>query len=179
MRKSLRTLVATATLALLMSLGTGFASAADTAPTPAPFPYARPGANVDQPGIGLSEGLSGIDRNIDSSQTGIIKEKSLTALVNGWTSFFLQYYMIVAVGILIYLGVRLVVSAGKEEERKKLIQALINLVIGTLIIFLSYVIVNQVVSIVDPTGGADATPPADSGVQSNIQDLTRFNGTTK
>lgn len=120
------------------------------------FPYGG-STSVSSPGGGLSEGLNRLEQNLDENETGIIEEDSLKDLVNGWTSFFLQYYMILAVGLLIYFGVRLIVSQGAEEERKKLMQAIINLVIGTLIIFLSYVIVNQVVSIIDPSGNVDAT----------------------
>lgn len=138
------------------------ASAQGGATTGSAFPYGA-GTNVSQPGLGLTQGLNQIDQNINQQQTGIIKEKSLKELVNGWTSFFLQYYMIVAVGLLIYFGVRLVVSRGAEDERKKLVQAIINLVIGTLIIFLSYVIVNQIVSIVGPSAPAAATTTTTAG----------------
>lgn len=155
------------------------AQAAVTNPTtPGAFPYGN-GNGATEPGIGLNDGLKSIDEKINTEQTGIIKNQTLRQLVNGWTSFFLQYYLVVAVGILIYMGVRLVVSQGKEDERKKLLQALINLVIGTLVIFLAYVIVNQVVALVDPTGIADQTPPANAGTASEILDLGRKTGSTR
>ena len=146
------------TLSLFLFMGSCF-----TAHAQVNFPYGNKDV-VTQPGTGLAEGLNRLEQNIDQKETGIIKEDSLKELVNGWTSFFLQFYMFLAVGLLIYFGVRLIVSQGAEDERKKLIQAIINLAIGTLVIFLSYVIVNQVVSLIDPSGQAQNTGVAAQGV---------------
>lgn len=141
----------------------------------AAFPYGNSTAvgnsgTAQAPGLGISAGLESLEAKIDEGNSGIIKEDSLKTLVNDWTSFFLQYYMVVAVGLVIYLGVRLVLSQGSEEERGKTKQAFLNLAIGTAIIFLSYVIVNQVVSIVSPDAGTQT--------QAQIRANSRTPGTT-
>lgn len=146
-------------LALLLTviLGFGiFSAGAQLGETPTAFPYGA-GTAQTNPGAGLRVGLETLENKIDEDRSGIIKEDNLRTVIVNWTSFFLQYYMVVAVGLLIYFGVRLILSRGAEEERKKLIQALINLAIGTLIIFLSYVIVNQIVSLVAPGAPAQVT----------------------
>ncbi|PIV90955.1 hypothetical protein COW46_00385 [Candidatus Gracilibacteria bacterium CG17_big_fil_post_rev_8_21_14_2_50_48_13] len=135
---------------LTISLGLGIANA-QLGSDQQTFPY---GVSTSQtnPGSGLDVGLQTLQNKVDEGKSGIIQEDNLRTLVVNWTSYFLQYYMVVAVGLLIYFGVRLILAGGSEDERKKLVQALINLAIGTLIIFLSYAIVNQIVNLISPAG---------------------------
>lgn len=116
---------------------------ADTSTVSPDFPY-----TLDNGGnLGAQAGL---DVAKDSLPQGIEKQDSAKVLILQWVTYFLQFYTLVAVGIVIYLGIRLIVSFGNEDQRKETIKALINLAIGTALIYLSYAIVNTIVNVINP-----------------------------
>ncbi len=107
------------------------------------FPY----STDNQGNLGAEAGLNIARENLPQ---GVEKQDSLKDLILGWVTFFLQFYTLVAVGIVVYLGIKMVVSMGNEEQRKETIKALINLAIGTVLIYLSYAIVNTIVNVITP-----------------------------
>lgn len=101
------------------------------------FPYAN---------VGLEKGLDTAAKNLPG---GIQKQESFTQLVIGWINYFLQFYLFVAVGIIIYFGVQILISRDKTDKRKEAIAAIVNIAIGTLLIFFAYAIVIAIVNLVN------------------------------
>lgn len=165
------------------------AQAAPYLPGDTNFPY-NPGA-TPVPNDEFSyahEGLeSGLNDAKNSLPGGIQKEDSFTKLVIAWINYFLQFYIFVAVGIIIYFGIQILISREKTDKRKEAITAIINIAIGTILIFFAYAIVIAIVNLVsveefksntgavaqtastgstDPTHGSAPTPAAANGISS-------------
>lgn len=107
------------------------------------FPYKL----NDNQNLGATQGLSVVENNLPE---GIQSEDSVKNLVLDWVKYFLQFYSLVAVGIVMYLGITLIVAREDEKKRNDIIKALINLAIGTILIYLSYAIVNTIVNLLTP-----------------------------
>ncbi|MFN7160397.1 MAG: hypothetical protein ACK4NC_02175 [Candidatus Gracilibacteria bacterium] len=101
------------------------------------FPYAQEGLEA------------GLDNAAEDLPGGIQRQDSFVQLVLGWINYFLQFYIFVAVGIIIYFGVQILLSRDKTDKRKEAITAIINIAIGTLLIFFAYAIVIAIVNLVN------------------------------
>lgn len=106
------------------------------------FPY-----KINDNGLGATQGLTVVENNLPE---GIQKEDSVKNLVLDWVKYFLQFYSLIAVGLVMYLGVTLIVAREDEKKRNDIIKALINLAIGTILIYLSYAIVNTIINLITP-----------------------------
>ncbi len=107
------------------------------------FPYKL----NDNQNLGATQGLAIVEQNLPE---GIQSEDSVKNLVLDWVKYFLQFYSLVAVGIVMYLGVSLILAREDEKKRGDIIKAIINLAIGTMLIYLSYAIVNTIVNLITP-----------------------------
>ncbi len=116
------------------------------------FPYDLSGTGAT---TGSADPVLGIDAGLQQVETGNIlpqgvqTEPSVSRLALLWVGYALTFYTVVAVLMLIYFGVRLVISFGNAEERKKAMSAIINLILGTMIIYFSYWIVDFVISLTE------------------------------
>jgi hypothetical protein len=77
---------------------------------------------------------------------GISKEKDLKSLVIGWTNFLLPYVSVLSVFAIVAAGLFYIVSFFNEELNAKAKNILIYVVIGIVLIFSAYTIVNTLLS---------------------------------
>lgn len=95
----------------------------------------------------------GIDgTKVDAAQDGDLKSSIITML-----NYFLTFIGILLVMIIVYAGFNIIVSQGEEEELTKGRTMIVYAIIGVVIIFLSY-------TIVDFIGGLTTAEDSGSGV---------------
>jgi len=80
--------------------------------------------------------------------------KSVAGLIVVWINFFLGFYVLVAVLIFIYLGIRFLLSAGSDDKRKGIIKMFSALVLGTFLIMCSYAIIQLILYFVGIWSGS-------------------------
>jgi len=122
------------------------ASAAD-------FPYqldrtpgSASGVPTSDEGLGIEAGLQAVERDGQLPQ-GVQREQSVSNLILSFVGWGLGFYGVVATLLVIYFGVRLIAARENPDERKKAVQGLINLTIGTVLIYLSFAIVSTIVNL--------------------------------
>ncbi|MBP8016489.1 hypothetical protein KAZ01_00630 [Candidatus Gracilibacteria bacterium] len=88
------------------------------------------------PGLGSKNGADltiGQDNNI-----------SLMQILKSIQNYILAFVGIITIGTFIYIGARLVMAEGKQEEFNKAMKAIIYVVLGLAIIPLSYIVIKIV-----------------------------------
>lgn len=118
------------------------------------FPYASgPAANATPTGTfpyanqGLEAGLNAVESKLPQ---GIQKQRSFTQLVKDWINYFLGFYMFVTVGLILYYGFQILISRDKTEKRKEAMGAIINIILGTLLMVFAYAIIIAIVNLATP-----------------------------
>lgn len=142
---------------IFMSSGTSLAAS--------DFPYQlTPSGTTNSTSLGIDEGLKTVEKNLP---TGVSKTESASTLILGFVSYALQFYAYIAVGLIMYFGWKLIISQGDAEARKKAISGIVNIAIGTLIIYLAYGIVSFVINLTSPTPTATTTAQPVNSQQGN------------
>ncbi len=95
-------------------------------------------------GFGVDENIKLADANDDVS----LKTSIVTML-----NYFMGFIGILLVAIIVYAGFLIIVSQGEEEELTKGRTMIVYAIIGVVIIFLSYTIVNFIGGITDANSG--------------------------
>lgn len=102
--------------------------------------------------LGVGAGLDTVKKGLDEGKLGgVIKEESATTLILAFVGYAFQFYVYIAVGLIMFFGWKLIISQGDAEARKKAISGIVNIAIGTLIIYLAYGIVSFVINLTSPT----------------------------
>ena len=104
-------------------------------------------------GIGLEEGANQAGNDLDAQDAGITTNIDLKKLIIGWTKFILAIVAIVAVVAIIYAGILMVTQFGNEGQVDKAKKIIIWCVIGLIVIFVAYAIVNSLTVLSDPGSG--------------------------
>jgi len=94
----------------------------------------------------------GVQAGIDETKkglSGIATTTSIRRLVLGWLDFILQYAAFFAVIILVGAGIYLIFSIGNEAVFKKVIKIILYVVVGFIIILLSYAVINNVLRVLE------------------------------
>ena len=92
-----------------------------------------------------------LDDEVKDKLDGVSKAPSLFLLIMGWVSFFLPYAGLLAFVGIVYAGFLYLTGFASEENIDKAKKILMWSVIGLIVIFMAYAIVN---TFIDPTGGA-------------------------
>ncbi|MFA6458002.1 MAG: hypothetical protein WCV72_01250, partial [Patescibacteria group bacterium] len=92
-------------------------------------------------GIGSAKGLTAFASNYKGNTYG-----DAIGSITGWTNFTLPFVGVIAIAALIYAGFLYLTAAGNEDQAKKAKNIIIWVVIGIIIIFSAYAIVNTLLS---------------------------------
>jgi hypothetical protein len=113
-----------------------------TGSTPAPATTNPPSSGGTQQGCptGLSP-KNGLCLPPSPYSTGIASQQTLTGVLLQVTEFLLDFAGVVAVIILVIGGFWYITSAGNEEQAEKGKKAIINAIIGLVVVILAYAIV--------------------------------------
>ena len=106
------------------------------------------GGNATQPDCGSSDCLTVPGTG---EYKGISTLSSLREAILTWTNFFLGFLALIAMLALIYAGFLYVTTLGNEEQAKKAKNIVAWVVIGIIVIFLAYALVNTLIT-TGPTG---------------------------
>ncbi|MBU1089241.1 hypothetical protein KKF38_00390 [Patescibacteria group bacterium] len=88
-------------------------------------------------GSGTTAGLAVFKKYYEGNKYG-----SAIGMVTGWTNFMLPFVGAIAIAALVYAGFLYLTAAGNEEQTGKAKKIIIWVVIGIIIIFFAYAIVN-------------------------------------
>ncbi len=94
-------------------------------------------------GSGLEGGL-----NQAGGITGISSGTDLKQLIIHIIEFALNFVTLLAVGVVIYAGIRLIISLGEDESKEKAKKSLIHVAIGLVIVILSRAIVLLITNLI-------------------------------
>ncbi|MFH0776519.1 MAG: hypothetical protein V1936_02810 [Patescibacteria group bacterium] len=92
-------------------------------------------------GPSATEGLQYFRDNYSGNSYG-----SAIGMITGWTNFMLPFVSVIAIAALIYAGFLYLTAMGNDEQTKKAKKILVWVVLGIVIIFSAYAIVNTVLS---------------------------------
>ena len=130
----------------------GFAAVPSFNPGDAHFPYSNNNAVPDGTFPYANQGLeAGLDAVEDKLPQGIEQQRSFTQLVKDWVNYFMQFYTVVTVGMLMYYGVQIIASREKTDKRKEVVTAIINILLGTLLMVFAYAIIIALINLATPT----------------------------
>lgn len=90
---------------------------------------------------------------VEASRFGL-PTVNLVDFISRLVRIFLAVVVVVVILMIILAGFRWMLSAGDEEKRKKAQSALINAIIGLVIIFLAYAIVSFVINALVGSGSS-------------------------
>ncbi|MCK5472315.1 hypothetical protein KAI54_03970 [Candidatus Gracilibacteria bacterium] len=88
-------------------------------------------------GPGAADGLVTFKKNYEGNKYG-----SAIGMITGWTNFMLPFVGALAIAALVYAGFLYLTAAGNEEQTGKAKKIIIWVVIGIIVIFSAYAIVN-------------------------------------
>ncbi|MFH1546786.1 MAG: hypothetical protein ABIE14_05415 [Patescibacteria group bacterium] len=88
-------------------------------------------------GSGATAGLAVFKKYYEGNKYG-----SAIGMITGWTNFMLPFVGAIAIAALVYAGFLYLTAAGNEEQTGKARKIIIWVVIGIIIIFFAYAIVN-------------------------------------
>ncbi len=89
---------------------------------------------------------------------GISHETSLVRLIIGWTNFMLPYINVLAILALILAGIYYISSFASEDLHTKAKSILIWVIIGIVLVYSSYTIVNSLIKVGGDTRPEQTTP---------------------
>lgn len=96
--------------------------------------------------------------------TGLVSDQEPVDIIVSVVNVLLYFVGTIFMILIVWAGFRWMTSAGNTDTVKKARETIINSVIGLVIIFASYVLVNFVItSLVDSVGVGSNTPPAGTG----------------
>ncbi len=129
-------------------------------------------------GIGLEEGgkLTGekLGEVNKGKGAGITTNTNLKRLVIGWVRYLLTFIVIVAVIAIIYAGVMMILHFGDDGQLEKSKKIIIWCVVGLVVVFLAFAIVNVIVRAVDPGDGEGGTKPGERGASLYKQESSYY-----
>ena len=102
-----------------------------------------PAGQENSPNCGLGAGLKQTEAEVDNDL--ITANVGVKELIIGWVNWLLGFLFLIAVLIVIYAGV--IYLNPREEKKEKAAKMITNAIIGIIIIFFSYAIVNFVLDI--------------------------------
>ncbi|MCF7845719.1 MAG: hypothetical protein K9L85_00600 [Candidatus Peribacteraceae bacterium] len=100
-------------------------------------------------GPGALTGLQTFKANYKGNSYG-----SAIGTITGWTNFVLPFVGVIAIAAIIYAGFLYLTAAGNEEQTKKAKNIIMWVVIGIILIFSAYAIVNSLLSTNSSSGGS-------------------------
>lgn len=109
-------------------------------------------------GPGALTGLRTFRQNYKGNSYG-----SAIGIITGWTNFVLPFVGVIAIAALVYAGFLYITAAGNEEQTKKAKNIIMWVVIGIIIIFSAYAIVNTLLSSNSSSGGGGTNIDIDIG----------------
>lgn len=96
--------------------------------------------------------------------TGLKTDQSPIEIIVSIINVILYFVGTIFMVLIIWAGFKWMTAAGNTDSIKKARETIVNSVIGLIIIFASYAIVNFVIgSLVDISGAGSTVPPAGSG----------------
>ena len=96
-------------------------------------------AVLDGPGAG--RGLDEFEHRYKGN-----KYESAIGMITGWTNFALPFVSVAAIAVLVYAGFLYITAAGNNEQIEKAKKIIIWVVIGIIIVFSAYALVNTLIS---------------------------------
>lgn len=110
-------------------------------------------------GIGLKEGANYTGKELDDKEVGITTNVNMKKLVIGWIKFFLGIIAVIAVIALIYAGILMIVHMGDDSQIEKAKKIIIWAVVGIILVFLAFAIVNTLTILGDPENSSSSALP--------------------
>gem|GEM_PF-3797708 len=116
-----------------------------------PFASAGLDSGMVFDGPGAIDGLETFQNNYAGNTYG-----SAIGMITGWTNFLLPFVGAIAIAAIVYAGFLYLTAAGNDEQAGKAKKIIIWVVIGIIVIFSAYAIVNTLLGS-DSGGGNDGT----------------------
>ena len=109
-------------------------------------------------GPGAITGLQVFKQNYRGNTYG-----SAIGTITGWTNFALPFVSVIAIAALVYAGFLYITAAGNEEQTKKAKNIVMWVVIGIILIFSAFAIVNSLLSANSSSSGGGTSIGIDIG----------------
>ena len=100
---------------------------------------------------GVKEGVSSVGKWMD----GLLTDKPISQFIQDVVKYLLSFISIIGVIYIIYAGFQLMIGAGDEEKMKKAKQIILYVVIGIVVMWLAYGIVNWTIKLITKTAQLD------------------------